>query len=43
MATGNVANKGTFATYSGANLNEIFMSQYLEVMTLCVTTEFYLM
>jgi len=24
MATGNVANKGTFATYSGANLNEIF-------------------
>ena len=24
MATGNVAKKGTFATYSGANLNEIF-------------------
>ena len=24
MATGNVANKGTFATYGGANLNEIF-------------------
>ena len=24
MATGNVANKGTFATYGGANLNQIF-------------------
>ena len=39
----NVANKGTFATYSGANLNEIFMSQYLEVMILCVTIELFLM
>jgi hypothetical protein len=24
MATGNVADKGTFATYNGASLNELF-------------------
>ena len=35
----NVANNSIAATYSGAQLNQIFLSQYLRVMTLCVTIE----
>ena len=43
MATGNVADKGTFATYSGANLNEIFYEPVFRSDDICVTIELFLM
>jgi hypothetical protein len=39
----NVANKGTFATYGGANLNEIFYEPVFRSDDLIETTELYLM
>ena len=39
----NVATNSIAATYSGANLNEIFYEPVFEVMILCVTIELFLM